>query len=195
MNNEQLIIEGCQEATHEKNLHGEVFPVSGSIKQSMHRALVEAAYRWVLKSGGCGVAFKELNTAACNREYPDVIGFAAWGYSVVVEVKTSRSDFHADRKKEFRKNPANGMGSHRFYCCPTGLLKESDLPEGWGLIYVNPKGRATCVKKSYKGNMGRYKDTFDKNIVAEHGLMYSALRRLHLRGLIDEIYTPPAKTW
>lgn len=158
------------------------------MSSQIHKILVNAAYHWALKNGGCGVAFKELRSHACNGEHPDVIGFGAWGYSIVIECKSSRSDFYADQKKSFRQNPALGMGTQRFYCCPTGLLKPNDLPEGWGLIYVNEKLKTKCVHQPYKGNISKRNDGFDKNIKAEHGLMYSALRRLHLRGHMDEIY-------
>lgn len=153
-----------------------------------HRILVEAAYKWVLNNTSCGVAFKELNTNACNGEYPDVIGFGSWGHSVLIECKVSRSDFNSDKKKMFRKEPHLGMGSQRFYCCPTGMLRIEDMPEGWGLIYVNEKNKARCVHQPYKGNIGERNDPMSKNIKAEHGLMYSALRRLHLRGLLDAVY-------
>ena len=158
-----------------------------------HRNLVESAYKWVIRNSSCGVAFKELVTTACNGECPDVIGFGSWGHSVLVECKASRSDFHADKKKIFRQIPSMGMGTQRFYCCPTGLLKKEDLPDGWGLIYVNEKLKATCVHSPYKGNISERHNGFEKNIKAEHGLMYSALRRLHLRGRIDEIYDYPEK--
>lgn len=155
-----------------------------------HRQLVDIGYRWVLKRTGCGVAFKELNTNACNREYPDVIGFGAWGHSVLLEAKISRADFYADAKKLFRKNPEQGMGTQRFYICQRGLLHTTDMPPGWGLIYVDEKLRAKCFHTPYKGNIGERHDGFVKNLTAEHGLMYSALRRLHLRDRIGEIYLP-----
>ncbi len=158
-----------------------------------HRELVEIAYKWVLKNASCGVAFKELYTGSTD-EIPDVIGFGSWGHSVLVEVKVSRSDFLCDKNKSFRKNPQLGMGTRRYYCCPSGLIKKEDLPEGWGLVYVNPKGKAVCVHRptkpnpEFEGSMVWY--NHEKNMRAEHGLMYSALRRLHIRGLIKEIYTP-----
>lgn len=155
-----------------------------------HKELVDIALKWVLKKTTCGVAFKELNTHASNGEYPDVIGFGAWGHSVLIECKASRSDFLSDKKKSFRKNPELGMGSQRFYCCPTGLIKPEELPQGWGLVYVNEKHKAICVQKAYRGNVDE-RDGMAKNMLAEHGLMYSVLRRLHLRGLIDTIYSPP----
>lgn len=152
-----------------------------------HRGLVEVAYKWLLNNASCGVAFKELVSLTTN-EIADVIGFGSGGHSVLIEVKVSRSDFLSDKKKIFRQYPEMGMGTQRFYCCPTDLIKQTDLPDGWGLIYVNEKMKARCVHQPYKGNIGERHNGFTKNIKAEHGLMYSALRRLHIRGRIDEIY-------
>jgi hypothetical protein len=152
-----------------------------------HKDLVEAAYKWVLKNASCGVAFKELNSLASNGEHPDVIGFGSGGHSVLVECKISRSDFLADKKKPFRICPELGMGSYRFYCCPVGLLQKEDLPENWGLLWVSENLKTKCVYKPYKGYIC-YGKAFEKNLKAEHELMYSALRRLQIRGRIEEIY-------
>lgn len=65
--------------------------------------------------------------------------------SFLIETKISRSDFLADFKKEHRKN-GGLIGNYRYYACPTGLIKPEELPEKWGLIYVdidNKKSRAT----------------------------------------------------
>ncbi len=156
-----------------------------------HAHLVEIAHRWVLKNTSCGVAFKELSTQSSNGEQPDVIGFGSGGHSVLIECKTSRADFFADRKKPFRLFSELGMGSQRFYCCPKDLIKISDLPLGWGLIYVDEKHKARQVYKTYQGNIGERTNTQPKHLKAEHELMYSALRRLHLQGRIDEIYQNP----
>lgn len=159
-----------------------------------HSDLIPIAYRWVLKNAACGCAFKELNSIA--GEYADVIGFGSGGHSVLVEVKVSRSDFLADKKKPFRKNPSMGMGSERYYCCPNGMIKPTELPEGWGLIYVT-NGKAKLVHRPLveypfeaHGKTYYTKRNFkhEKNILAEHTLMYSALRRLHIKGHIECIY-------
>lgn len=155
-----------------------------------HRQLVEIAHKWVLKNCSCGVAFKELRAATCNNECPDVIGFGGWGHSVVIEVKVSRADFFSDRKKPFRQHPTQGMGTQRFYCVPKGLVDKDELPAGWGLIYVDEKMKAKVSHSPYKGNISERHQGFEKNTRAEHSLMYSALRRLHLRGRIEEIYLP-----
>lgn len=151
-----------------------------------HVVLVQIAYDWVLKNG-YGCAFREFRTLACNGEFPDVIGFCSGGESVVVECKVSRADFLADQKKRFRRTPELGMGSKRFYCAPAGLIKPEELPAGWGLLEVNQKAKVKAVVHPWKDWKTRY-DHNVKNWKAEHGLMYSALRRLHLRGRIEEVY-------
>ncbi len=154
-----------------------------------HKQLVDIAYRWILKNRSCGVAFKELRSLADNMEYPDVIGFGSSCHSVLVECKTSKRDFLADRKKHFRKEPGLGMGRERFYCTPAGLIQKEDLPPGWGLVWVSAAGKARTHYNPFAGPLEYRHPGFVQNIKAEHGLLYSALRRLHLRGLIDTIYS------
>lgn len=159
-----------------------------------HKMLIPLAYKWVLKNGSCGVAFKELNSI--NAEYPDVIGFGSWGHSVLIEVKVTRSDFLCDKKKSFRKDPTKGMGKYRFYMCPDGLIKPEELPEGWGLIWVGKSVR--CIFNPYASysmktppsikDREKQHPGFVQNYLAEHALMYSALRRLHIKGHIECIY-------
>jgi len=151
-----------------------------------HAILVQIAYKWILKNG-CGVAFREFRSYACNGEFPDVIGFSSGGHSTLIECKATRSDFLADRKKTFRTTPELGMGSYRFFCCPKGLIKESELPDGWGLIEINEQGIARAVVHPWRHWQER-ENRNEKNWKAEHGLMYSALRRLALRGRIEEVY-------
>lgn len=154
-----------------------------------HKYLIGIAYSWVLKRASCGVAFKELVTL--SNECPDVIGLQSGGNSVLIEVKVSRSDFLADRKKSFRLYPEKGMGTYRFYMCPEGLIKPEDLPCNWGLIYVDNLGKAQCIINPYcKSLIGNiWSGGFEKkNSAGEAGMMYSALRRLHLKGYINSIY-------
>lgn len=151
-----------------------------------HRQLVESAYRWVLGQS-CGFAFKELRTI--ESECADVIGFGSWRRSILIECKASRADFQADKKKEFRRCPEKGVGRYRFYCCRRGLITIADLPANWGLIYVDEKGKARAVHNPYNTAGGNiWENGFEPNQEAERAYMYSALRRLFLRGRMDEIY-------
>lgn len=67
-----------------------------------HAELCEAAKRYLLGTLNCGFAFSEFVTN--GREIPDAIGFRS-SYSVLIEAKTSRRDFHADKAKLWRRIP------------------------------------------------------------------------------------------
>lgn len=143
-----------------------------------HKQLVDIAYKWVLKNGSVGIAFKELKSL--SDEIPDVIGFGGW-QSVLIECKISRSDFLSDKKKPHR---SKGMGDWRYYCCPKGLIKVAELPEKWGLIYVDEKGQARIEYNCRK----MPENKFEKDLVSENRIMYTALRRLFIKGYMKFIY-------
>ena len=72
----------------------------------------------------------------------DFIAVARSGYIIECEIKTSRSDFFADMKKDkhkimqdqFRKN----FIPHRFmYVVPRGLIDKTEVPAYAGLMYAN----------------------------------------------------------
>ena len=85
-----------------------------------------------LKNNGFGVVFHDKFKAyTAHGEQPDCIGFRS-GVSCLIECKTSRADFLADRKKRFRIDPKKGMGDWRFMLTPKGLIKVEELPAGWG---------------------------------------------------------------
>ena len=156
-----------------------------------HKELVDIAEKWLLRKN-CGFVFKELSTF--SYEIPDAIGFRS-DATILIECKTSRQDFKNDYKKIFRRNQKMGVGEYRFYLCPKDMIKPEELPDKWGLLYVSDKGKVR-QKIGPKGNIWHKvnKFTFTKrNIENETALMYSALRRLHLQGVIDKIYDSPWK--
>ncbi|WP_407321778.1 adenylosuccinate synthase [Dickeya ananatis] len=116
-----------------------------------HDELNEIAKRWLLrpesgKGPGCKVAFVEVG-ALGDTERADAWGYR-WGWgggacSVLVESKVSRSDFLADRKKPHRQ--AGGLGDYRYYICPEGLITIDDLPDRWGLLWVNKRGHVKLM--------------------------------------------------
>lgn len=143
-----------------------------------HTKIIQFSKKVLKRSGErwrCGVTFSELSTA--NTEIPDVLGFQSGGSSLI-EAKASRGDFLSDKNKIFRQYPEQGMGNYRFYACPTGLIKENELPANWGLIYVSEKGRCTVVVKPKKQ---------ERNLYAENAYMYSVLRRIIIYHNMDEI--------
>ena len=152
----------------------------------IHKQLVEIGYKWCLKK--CGFAFKELTTINDSGEIPDVIGFNSEG-TFLLEAKISRGDFFSDKKKPFRIHSYQGMGDWRFYICPKGMIEVEELPPLWGLIEVDSNNKTRVVKNPFgKGNIYSRWNKVEKNERSEKQLLYSALRRIHLRGLMDVIY-------
>ena len=80
-----------------------------------------------------------------NAELPDVLG--VWGNddTVNIECKISRSDFKNDKNKK-HDHP---FGHHKFYACPYDLILPEELPEGFGLIYVNGRGGKLIKDSDY----------------------------------------------
>lgn len=95
-----------------------------------HSQLVDLAGRYLQRKLYCKMVFQECSTI--ERVF-DAIGYQSnTGY--MIEVKVSRADFFADRKKKHFGNPS---ANKHFYLVPAGLVEEKDLPEGYGLLYAH----------------------------------------------------------
>lgn len=151
-----------------------------------HEELVLRAEKF-LKNMGCGVVFRDPFRAATHSgEQPDAIGWRD-SISFLIECKASRSDFLADKKKRFRVEAKDGMGEWRFYMCPPGMIKPEDLPDGWGLLWCHP--RKIERVHGIPANTQLWERPFkNANKRAETQLMYSALRRMEIRGHLKQIY-------
>ncbi len=140
------------------------------VDNTQHRELCLLAGKWLRQPGritppSCPFAAVELVTI--ESETPDVFGWNYWA-TVLIEVKVSRSDFFADRKKPFRIVPQNGVGDYRFYCCPNGMIKPDEVPPGWGLLYEF-HGKIAVMKKA--------EQVEQKNVGAEMRMLASIIRR------------------
>ncbi len=120
-----------------------------------------------------------LRSRSLSTETPDVIGFNHQ-HTVLIEVKTLRSDFLADKKKIFRLYPEQGMGSFRLYLCPAGIINPDDVPDKWGLLWIDQRGQIQTVKQIFKGNINSHNPNrfLEKNEHHERAILYSALRRI-----------------
>ncbi|WP_187292388.1 hypothetical protein [Paraglaciecola psychrophila] len=151
----------------------------------LHNELCLRAAKY-LKSNGFGVCFDDRFQAVTpTGEIPDVMGFRN-NVSCLIEVKVSRSDFLADKKKKFRGSPELGMGDWRFYLCPSDLIKAEELPEGWGLLYAKPK--TIKAIHGWPANTQWINCPFESNSQAERSYMYSALRRMEIKGHLSAVY-------
>ena len=115
----------------------------------------------------------EINTYGI--EQTDVWGWNGYE-TAVIEVKTSHNDFLNDMKKECRQDTFKDLqcGNYRWYLCPEDVIKPSELPSNWGLLYWNGKSIShvvapKCVNCAYKGDLL---------------IIYSILRREGLKGQI-----------
>jgi hypothetical protein len=136
-----------------------------------HAQLVQRAVTW-LRSYGCGIVLSEQ--ACISGEVPDAIGWKRACHSVVVECKTSRADFMADRAKPFRLQPELGLGCERFYLSPRGVISSDALPAGWGLLECHGR-QVVMVQPSNK------KLRTIVGMQHEMNLLLSSLRRVEIR--------------
>lgn len=153
-----------------------------------HKELCELAVKWLKRpasrnGGQCSIAISETANTV-SGEIPDAIGWRNYSLnganSVLVEVKTSYSDFLADFKKPHRVNPETGMGDYRYYFAPTGIIPHDKIPAGWGLVEVNSKGH---IKVICGHTLNHYSDDFtvwqhNSNKEAEMSTLISVLNRI-----------------
>jgi len=146
----------------------------GVVPEISHSELVDRAFLY-LHTIGCSVRFRER--VALTSENPDAMGFGGRHFSVLIECKASRNDFTADKKKQFRKRPEDGMGYNRYFMAPVGMLKSSEIPKGWGLLEVyektprmNRRVRITVESETF----------YERNREAEIAYLVSAIRRINI---------------
>lgn len=134
-----------------------------------HKELVKIGFRWLRRR--CTLCFSDgLGTYAW--EIPDVIGWKG-PHSILIECKTSRSDFLADKRKMHRQYSDLGLGHVRYYLCPIGVINIEDLPENWGLLWEK-NGRVYIQKEP-----GEFYQ--ESNLQKEVGFLVSMLRRVQVR--------------
>ena len=135
-----------------------------------HMLLCERGGKWLTKHSqnvlvpNCSITAVELFTQV-EKEMPDIIGWCSW-CSVMIEVKVQRSDFFHDFKKPFRQFCTDGVGELRFYLCPENLIKETELPENWGLLYETKRG-IKIIKKAERQSA---------NLTAERNMLTGYIR-------------------
>lgn len=149
------------------------------MKLFTHKELVDVAFKWA--NGRHAVVVKER---AEGWEIPDVVGLNL-SNSTLIECKTSRSDFFADKKKYSRRND-DMIGTYRVYCVPKGLLKEEDLPLGWGLLEVYPTGYCRLKRNIYNKYSNRHELKVN-GFKGERHILFAVLRDMNIIGLNHKI--------
>lgn len=138
-----------------------------------HADLVRRAVRWLRSHHRCSIVYAEIVTGA--PETPDAIGWRM-GFSRVVEVKVSRSDFARDRHKPHASHPNKGMGGQRWYLVPVGLVTADEVPTWCGLAYAHAR-RIEVVREAPE------RVRWDARREAQ--VLTSAIRRMELGSRFD----------
>lgn len=112
-----------------------------------HSELCLRAGYWLKKTFNCRFVLIEPHAYTTHSEIPDVIGWVG-GRCILVECKTSISDFKKDQKKIFRSDDLSNycIGNWRFYFTDGDILKEQNIPKGWGYYFVNDKNKIIYSK-------------------------------------------------
>lgn len=150
---------------------------------SRHDKLVSVASKWLKNTCGCGVVMEEPVCVNHTGETPDAIGFRSCA-SILVECKTSRSDFMREKKKHFRQPEMSDkcLGDFRFYLVDELFVEESEIPEGWGLYLFD--GKKVVHKFGIKWSNMR-KAPFTSYVHGERSLLYSGLRKIKEIGAVE----------
>jgi|WetSurMetagenome_2_1015567.scaffolds.fasta_scaffold42882_4 hypothetical protein len=147
-----------------------------------HAELVLIGIEWLKKPyvsckeyghSSCSVVISELVTCTTYGEIPDVLGYTSGKQkTILIECKTSYSDFIADQNKPFRKMPKCGMGDQRWYLAEKGIIPVEKVPENWGLLEITNDGKIASTNKCALFQ--------EKNYRNEINLLISAICRLHV---------------
>lgn len=139
---------------------------------SFHDKLVKEGARWLNKRASniylrCQYVVTEFSCQG-TMEIPDIFGLRPVG-NVLIEVKTSRSDYFRDSKKPARHPNTITLGSQRYYLVPKGLITEEDLMDGWGLL------------EYYQGKIEviRHSAHFEESFQQAGYVYYSIIRRMN----------------
>ena len=144
-----------------------------------HKKLVRLATKWL--KADHPIVVTEMATSA--MEEPDALGIR-YDRSTLIECKASRNDFLADSRK--RSRVKGGLGTHRYYLAPRGMLDRDELPGGWGLLETDGKRIFTKGWASLR----------DRDLKGEFSLLMSVVRRIGQnppRGVSVKVYTIETK--
>lgn len=73
------------------------------------------------------------------------------------EIKISRSDYAADRKKEKHSDSTKGA-NYFYYVVPENLITKEEVSGKYGLIYVSSDGNLEIIKKPSRLNQFVFND-------------------------------------
>jgi len=150
-----------------------------------HSELVARAKRWLKNTKKCVVVLSEV-TAYHLNEFPDAVGWLPNGESILVECKTTRSDFTRDKNKPVHQGH-RGLGAYRYFMVPpvgrdgqtVTFPGDTRLPDGWGVIVFSGKRVSVAKEATHRDTMveARGHPAVRQRRDAELALLVAELRR------------------
>jgi len=113
---------------------------------------------------GLHSSIKDLRSWAAKKE--DAL-FIDKRFSRKLENIETYVNCYCAQDKTYQEAPH--LGESRFYVCPKDIISKSEVPEGWGLIYIDEKERFRQILPS-----GKWK----ANVKVERDIIAHALRKL-----------------
>ena len=145
------------------------------------RAIQSLLYYWAIQLGDQMMA---PNVCFVTRE-ADFWSVTRSGKSRECEIKISRSDFHADRKKtkkhDMLRNREKRGPNYFYYVYPVGLLQTPELPEYAGGIEVQAGLQPKVVKRAPLLHKEPVPDAIRERVL--RSMMYRYWRNRPLTGL------------
>lgn len=135
-----------------------------------HESLRKRAVSWLTNTMHCGVVLSELRAYTEGNEIPDAIGWKA-DTSTLIEIKVSRSDFHANKDKYCARSGIM-MGAYRYFLTPANLVGAEEIDDEHGLLWAFDR-QIKIVKKA--------QHRIERSWTGEMAMLVSALRRVRTR--------------
>lgn len=142
----------------------------------IHDGLVQRGIKWLENNPNhqFRCSFVLAKYEQFNEDMPDVMGFSYY-HTIVIECRPLNPN-NKHRKMDW------GLGDYRFYLCPPNVIKKSDIPEDWGLLYCH-KNKITIEKEPVTNK--------SKNIrLMEYPILYSIIMRAKVNGYMPDILKP-----
>jgi hypothetical protein len=123
---------------------------AGFIKQALNKRHTNDFYMCEVKTGSTYYNHIRIIDAIAIKK--------SWANPKVTayEIKVSRQDFLRDNKAHEYLAYCNEF----YFACPKDVIKENEVPEACGLIYVSDKGTLKIVKKAHHRDIEIPEDLF-----------------------------------
>ena len=81
----------------------------------------------------------------------------------IVEAKATREDFFRDKKLFEEKTSYAFHGHYAYIICPSELIRATEVPKNYGLLWLNEQGEVLVMKNPVK-NTGILRTRFDTTL-------------------------------